>query len=164
MALPQKTSVEAMLEVSQQAIDALAAQVATDHGLSTVGDRLEFAIKTLWRNCLNGPVRRGKSIDREKANLANRWLLKHGDSHVNSVSKVVRRLKREGVSIRDQVEADVAPLLEDFVGSLFNEKGSDVRQFLSRAVNDEDPLVWDRQQLLFVSCESEVELNSRIDE
>ncbi len=154
---PAKTSVEAMLEVSQQTIDALAAQVATDHGLSTVGDRLEFAIKTLWRNCLNSPVRRGKSIDREKVNLANKWLLKHGDSHVNAVSKVVRRLKREGVSIRDQVEADMAPLLEDFFVSLFNEKGPDMRQFLSRTVNDEHPLVWDRQQLLFVPCESKVE-------
>ena len=46
----------------------------------------------------------------------------------------------------------MTPLLEDFVGTLFNEKGSDVRQFLSRTVNDEDSLVWDRQQLLFVSC------------
>ena len=149
---PAKTSVEAMLEVSQQAIDAFAAQVATDHGLSTVGDRLEFKIKTLWRNCLNDPARRGKSIDREKANLANRWLFKHGDSHVNAVSKVVRRLKRGGVSIRDQVGDGMAPLLEDFVGTLFNEKGPDIRQFLSRVVNDENPLVWDRRQLLFVSC------------
>ena len=62
--------------------------------------------------------------------MANKWLLKHGDSHVNAVSKVVRRLKRDDVSIRDQVEADVASLLEDFVDSLFNEKGADMRQFL----------------------------------
>ena len=149
---PAKTSVEATLEVSQQAIEALEAQVVKDRALRTVGHRLECAIKTLWLNCLNGPVRRGKSIDREKANLANRWLFKHEDSHINAVSKVVRRLKREGVSIRDQVEADMAPLLEDFFVSLFNEKGPDMRQFLSRTVNDEHPLVWDRQQLLFVSC------------
>ena len=149
---PAKTSAEAMLEVSQQAIEALEAQVVKDRALRTVGDRLEFAIKTLWRNCLNDPARRGKSIDREKANLANRWLFKHGDSHVNAVSKVVRRLKRDGVSIRGQVEAGMAPLLEDFVGTLFNEKGPDIRQFLIRAVNDENPLVWDRRQLLFVSC------------
>ena len=149
---PAKTSVEAMLEVSQQTIDTFAAQVATDHGLSTVGHRLEFEIKTLWRNRLNDPVRRGKSIDIEKANLANKWLLKHGNSHVNAVSKVVRRIKRDGVSIRDQVEPDMAPLLEDFVSTLFSEKGPNIRQFLSRAVNEENPLVWDRQQLLFVSC------------
>ena len=151
---PAKTSAEAMLEVSQQAIEALEAQVVKDkdRALRTVGHRLEFKIETLWRNCLNGPVRRGKSIDIEKANLANRWLLKHGDSHVNAISKVVRCLKRDGVSIRGQVETDIAPLLEDFVSTLFNEKGPDIQRFLSRVVNDEKPLVWDRQQLLFVSC------------
>ncbi len=149
---PAKTSAEAMLEVSQQAIEALETQVVKGRALRTVGDRLEFKIKTLWRNCLNGPVGRGKNIDREKVNLTNKWLLKHGDSHVNAVSNVVRRLKREGVSIRDQVEPGMAPLLEDFFVSLFNEKGPDMRQFLSRAVNDENLLVWDRQQLLFVSC------------
>ena len=59
---PAKTSAEAMLEVSQQAIEALEAQVVKDRTLRTVGHRLEFAIKTLWLNCLNGPVRREKSI------------------------------------------------------------------------------------------------------
>ena len=66
---PAKTSAEAMLEVSQQAIEALEAQVVKDRALRTVGHRLEFAIKTLWRNCSNEPVRRGKSIDMEEANL-----------------------------------------------------------------------------------------------
>ena len=143
---PAKTSVEAMLEVSQQTIDAFAAQVATDHGLSTVGHRLEFQTGDILR-------KRARDLDEPaKVDLAHKWVLEHNKSLLNTVSNMVRRLKRDGVSIRGQVEAGMAPLLEDFVGTLFNEKGPDIRYFLSRAVNDENPLVWDRRQLLFVSC------------
>ena len=143
---PAKTSVEAMLEVSQQTIDTFAAQVATDHGLSTVGHRLEFQTRDIL-------LKRVRDLDEPaEVDLTHQWVLEHNRSLLNTVSHMVRRLNKDGVSIREQVEADMAPLLEDFVGSLFNEKGPDMRQFLSRTINDENPLVWDRQQLVFVSC------------
>ncbi len=134
---PAKTSVEAMLEVSQQALDALTAQVVTDHGLRTVGGRLELQFADLLVNQANARLLQGNCPG--LVEVTNNWLKEHKGSYLNGISKMVWN----GEPVRFQVETELADLMEDFFERLYSHKDGDTQQFLRRAKTDSSPLVWD---------------------
>ena len=140
---PKKTSVEAMLEVSRQVLDVLAAHVATDHGLRTIGGRLERKVANILLRRMN------QNYQKEKLDAINAWRKENTSSYLNGVAKMVWHENREGIPVRSQVPPSLADVMENFMKALVDCRDGDVRQFLRCAMNARAPLVWDSKQGVF---------------
>ena len=140
---PAKTSVEAMLEVTRQTLDVLAARVATDHGFQTVGTRLEWKVANTLSKRANWNYQEGMVA------VIKAWIKAHDNSYINGVAKMVWREQHEGIPVRYQFETPLSDLMENLKNALVENRDSDMQQFLKRARNAGSPLVWDHQQGIF---------------
>ena len=141
---PAKTSVEAMLEVSRQALDVLAAHVATAHGLRTVGTRLGAKVANILSNQANLNYQEGL------VEAINAWLKENTGSYLNGVAKMVWHENNEGIPAPYQFQPPLADVMENVMKALVDCRDGDVQQFLRRAMNARMPLVWDSKQGIFV--------------
>lgn len=140
---PAKTSVEAMLEVSRQTLDVLAAHLATDHGLETVGDRLERKITESLTRQANRNYEKGM-VDTIKA-----WR-RENDGVLNGIAKIVWRESTAGTPAPYQFEQPLSDLMEHLMADLHKSRDGDIQQFLRRATHaSRIPLVWDGAERFF---------------
>ena len=139
---PAKNSAEAMLEVSRQTLDVLAAHVATDHGFQTVGYRLEWKVTRMLTRQVN------VNHQEELTDALNAWH-RDNDGILNGIAKIVWCEDNENIPIPYQFQPLLADLMDNLMKALIEDQDRDVQQFLIRASHAPTSLVWDRKQGIF---------------
>lgn len=146
---PGKNSAAAMLEVSRHAIDIFAAQVATDHGLHTVDKRLKFKFRKLIEKYATSLVNQdgGEGLE----TIVVDWMNDYARSPINALSSAVRCIYRDKVPLQNVMPVELVPVVTSVVNDLYKLESTnlDLRLFLNRVVNDEEPLWWNETKRIF---------------
>ena len=146
---PGKNSAAAMLEVSRHAIDIFAAQVATDHGLRTVDKRLDLKFQKLIEKHATSLVNQdgGKGLE----TIVVDWMNDYAWSYINALSSAVRCIYRDKVPLQNVMPVELVPVVKRVVIDLYKLESTnpDLRWFLKRVVNDEEPLCWNETKRIF---------------
>ena len=159
---PAITCPYALLEVLRHSLDVLKVRVGlTDHGLQTVDKRIHFQIAHLLNNPPLFFAPTGSSDEPEPTNILEEWVESNG-SLINAFSAAIRRHKKHGAPLKDQIPALIVAHVDNAMQRMFSSENHDLRQFLHRAVHDQSPLEWDSQSNTFINRPCSVVRQGRI--